>query len=604
MNRRIVVIIILALGLCSHVLTADIYFVDKNHPDASNSGTGGINSPWLTIQHAVDNTRQPGDIVYVRSGVYDERVIIRYSGSFAGGHISIAGYPFDATKPVMRGFDISGASYVRIIGFEITHNSTAFSRAIMLSGSHHVEILENYIHHTHGEGGMIRWYNSDNTYIVVRGNEFYMAACPEGVAGACTNNGWAVQMTGGGYNLVEYNVAHRVGDFVNIHGHHIIVRNNFMFDFRDSYWPNRTGELHADMFQPTGTSIAPTQYQVYESNVLGDNHELNSHILQMRTYYAGDHDITFRGNVGYTHGSYAMQAGGVDYVRFYNNTFHNLNTMNPSGFAVRYNAEGGDYSTNNTNFNNIFSYTGAGQPIIIESGNDASASNNLMYNTGGDPSAVSTGDPAFVDASSNVFYLQPGSAARNIGRPITTVTSASGSGMSFNVADSGSLNDGFGMVEGDVIRIGGSSTVRITNISSSTITVDRSISWNAGDGVYWRYQDTIPDAGAYEYRSGGYNFGVSLSVGNGGTISVAATNPECIRFVILYIDGIPVARTTDLPLTHLWTPVEVSLDGSHIIEARAYSLYADRDLYRSKIMMVAGSGDPPVEPPHGLRIKS
>ena len=68
------------------------------------------------------------------------------------------------------------------------------------------------------------------------------------------------------------------------------------------------------MFQPAGNPQLPTQYHVYESNVMGDNIEYHSHILQMRNGNSDDHHLIFRGNVGYNHGSYAMQCGGYSKI--------------------------------------------------------------------------------------------------------------------------------------------------------------------------------------------------------------------------------------------------------------------------------------------------
>jgi len=175
-----------------------------------------------------------------------------------------------------------------------------------------------------------------------------MAACPSDSPKECKGNGTAVAFAGGNHNLVEYNITHRVGDFINIANDSIIVRNNFMYDFQNSYWTDGPGDaLHADMFQPCGATAVPIKYQIYESNFMGNNIEANSHILQMRTNNSDDHHIIFRGNVGFNHGSYAMQCGGVDNVYYYNNTIHEINTVNPGNSGIGYNSEGSDNALNN-----------------------------------------------------------------------------------------------------------------------------------------------------------------------------------------------------------------------------------------------------------------
>jgi len=584
------------LAVFLSVTYAEKYYVDNTNTLASDSNAGTFDLPWLTINHAADNASQPGDIVYVRAGTYDERVTCSYSGSDQGGYITFAGYPGDE-KPIMRGFFIRGKRYIRIIGFEITHNSTEYTHGINPYGRDepcdHIEILDNYIHHVQGHA--IRWIMSSNSYITVRGNVMYMAACPDGVSGECKGNGWAVQANGEGYTVIEYNEAHRCGDFCNVHETNTVVRNNYFHDFKNEYWPDGPGDnLHCDMFQPCGSSGSPSQYQVYESNFMGDNVEANSHILQMRrTQGDDDHHIIFRGNVGYNHGSYAMQCGGIDYVYYYNNTIHDINNVNGSNSATGYNAEGTNYATNNHNFNNIYSDIGTGRPIYVATGCSCVTSDNVCFETGDHESCESTDDPLYVNSGSHNFHLQSGSPAINLGKAITTVTTANGSGTSFDVADAGFFCDGYGLVDGDLIKIGSNDPVKIVSISSNTITVSSSITWNSGDGVYWRHQDTSPDAGAYEYRPGGYDYDIAISspvndqnVNGSVNITTTPTNQDCIRYVMFYIDGIPVAMDTESPHSYTWDVSSEPEGSRHTIESRAYALYATKSLMKSDTVHV------------------
>jgi hypothetical protein len=434
-----------------------------------------------------------------------------------------------------------------------------------------------------------------------------MAGCPSGVAGACEGNGWAVQMVGGSHNLIEYNETHRVGDFINVHTPYSIIRNNYMHDFRNDYWPDGSGSLHCDMFQP----YAESQYQVYESNFMGDNIEYHSHILQMRIETTNDemHYILFRGNVGYNHGSYAMQSGGVDNVYYYNNTIHNINTQATwAAPATYYNAEGVDNSLNNHNFNNIYTENqSGGPPISVGTGCTCSSSNNLCFETGSHASCVSTSNPLFSDSGSHDYHLQSDSPAIGLGKAITTVTSPNGQGSSFDVSDGGFFSDGHGIAEGDIIKVGSNDPVRITQIVSNTISVDSDISWSHGDGVFWRHQDGNPDAGAYEYRSEGYDFGIEIqspfdgaNVRHSVEIRTTPTNSDCIRFVMFYVDGIPVFKDFESPYAYTWNPADLEEDSLHRIEARAYALYATTGMVESDIVNVR-IGDP--APPLDLKIK-
>src|SRR5512136_2584613 len=94
MDRRLTAAVTLAIGITLSVfltmtlhatstyagVQAAVYYVDQNHPSASDSNPGSEALPWRTIQKAA-NTLNPGDIVYVKAGIYDERVMIKRDGT-------------------------------------------------------------------------------------------------------------------------------------------------------------------------------------------------------------------------------------------------------------------------------------------------------------------------------------------------------------------------------------------------------------------------------------------------------------------------------------------------------------------------------------------
>jgi len=85
-----------------------------------------------------------------------------------------------------------------------------------------------------------------------------------------------------------------------------------------------------------------------------------------------------------------------------------------------------------------------------------------------------------------------------------TKTVSSGSGTSLIVADVRYFSDGFGLIPGDLIQLEGQTqTARVTaiNYSTNTLTLDRSLSWSANQGVAYVYTGTRPDIGAYEYSA-------------------------------------------------------------------------------------------------------
>jgi len=109
-------------------------------------------------------------------------------------------------------------------------------------------------------------------------------------------------------------------------------------------------------------------------------------------------------------------------------------------------------------------------------------------------------DPQFADPEHGVFAPVKTSPAIDRGEHLTTTRSA-GSGRVVEVADARYFFDGFGIPGevGDEIVIGGR-TARVTarDVEKNTLTLDRPLSWKAGDFVDLPYAGKAPDLGAYE----------------------------------------------------------------------------------------------------------
>ena len=85
----------LAVMLGTTVCSAATYYVDQNHPSASNSNPGTEALPWLTMSKAASSTAVgPGDMVIVKEGIYRERVTISRSGT-PGSPITYQANPGD-----------------------------------------------------------------------------------------------------------------------------------------------------------------------------------------------------------------------------------------------------------------------------------------------------------------------------------------------------------------------------------------------------------------------------------------------------------------------------------------------------------------------------
>ncbi len=558
-------ILILALFAWSTTAKAATYYV---RTDGNNSNSGTVNSSggaWLTIQKAA-STMAAGDTVRVQTGTYNERISITSGGSVGSDKTYVAD-----GQVVCRGFDISGASYVKLIGFEITHTTTTYQYGITLAGTcAHLDFIDNNLHDINGTGFRPE-SGSSPSYITLRGNTFnYMGRVP-GVSTNASNYGIASVYQTPHHWLVEYNRIQRCADgHMVLYGTNNIARNNYAWDMANTYWNTDDSTVHSDIFQD-GSDGAQTgsRHHLYEANFTGDCIERNSHFgIWQDTVAAGDTNMLIRGNVAYHFGSGAIGNISTKHVFTYNNSFYDFNFANDGGAIFSNYTPGGstDYSTNNLFANTIIHTAphpnGYASPIIVEAPNAAKMVNNLGYSAGTHASYVSTSNPLFVDPTSPArnFRLQASSPAIGSGTNVAWVTSASGSGTSFDVNDGQIFTDGWGMVDGDTITVGGTTT-RITAISGNTVTTDASVTWTNLMPVYWG-TDTSPDIGALPYGSTELT---GATISQSGTTYTVTPAGDC-RGVWFYVDGIPEIWDSTTPY--------IATIASGTVTAKAYALYA------------------------------
>jgi hypothetical protein len=146
--------------------------VDKHKYYVSTSGSdsnpGTFSSPWRTIQKAA-NTMVAGDTVEIRTGTYNERVLITRSGNATAGFITYTNYPGES--PVIDGtgiaissgaglINLGSASYIKIAGLKITNSDDA---GIYARGGNHILVQNNSTQNTHSSGVGI--WSSDNVLV-------------------------------------------------------------------------------------------------------------------------------------------------------------------------------------------------------------------------------------------------------------------------------------------------------------------------------------------------------------------------------------------------------------------------------------------------------
>ncbi|MBI1815689.1 MAG: PKD domain-containing protein [Deltaproteobacteria bacterium] len=132
--------------ISTRVLAAE-YFVAPTGDDAN---AGADATPWRTVSHAA-NQVQAGDTVTIHPGTYSESPWLATSGA-PGAPITFTAEPgavFESPDPNAseEAFNVAGAGYVRLVGFEATGG---FDETIFLRpGSHHIEISDCKLYGNH-----------------------------------------------------------------------------------------------------------------------------------------------------------------------------------------------------------------------------------------------------------------------------------------------------------------------------------------------------------------------------------------------------------------------------------------------------------------------
>jgi hypothetical protein len=141
------------------------YYVDTNHPNASDNNPGTENLPFKTIQKGI-NVAYAGDSVFVKYGTYNQgssSLVLQRSGNQGNPIVFIGlGMPlvqFASTSSPTKGWDWgSGKNYIEIHGFELTGSKWV----IQIRGDHN-KIVGNKVHHT-GSDGIAIWGGNYNLY--------------------------------------------------------------------------------------------------------------------------------------------------------------------------------------------------------------------------------------------------------------------------------------------------------------------------------------------------------------------------------------------------------------------------------------------------------
>jgi hypothetical protein len=181
----------------------------------SDSNPGTLQRPFRTIQHGLDVATQPGDVVRVRRGTYDEGITFPASGapgrpivleSYSGERPAISGDRGTHQKLVR----IFNRSHVRFIGFDVGRlaaTSPLQSGAIFVEGyGDDVVIAKNFVHdvrpkahvYANGRAIQVRGFYADRalTNVVVANNEIVGCTVQDGNVLEISGNSSHVRVQG------------------------------------------------------------------------------------------------------------------------------------------------------------------------------------------------------------------------------------------------------------------------------------------------------------------------------------------------------------------------------------------------------------------------
>ena len=530
-------------------------------PTGSNLNDGSRLAPWSSVSYAATKV-VAGDTVRVQPGTYDETVTETTDGT----RLSPITYVADG-RVVLRRFDITG-DYVKVIGFEFTHEGDFGNEALRVTGATGVELIDNYVHHTsrNGHSGGLTIGNATN--LIVRGNRFFKT----GILGTTASDTDAKAIGERyGYNssngvLIEYNSFSEVVEYINPAGQKFLIRNNVAGPSGPD-WP----AAHIDFVQPNGE----IQYSFIDANWHADNPMSDSHFYLDEG--VGSHHVTITRNI-------SIRSGDILVLQWRRATNHYGAHNVWADTAVgpgRTLGSGHSFliwdSWNNWDINDVFYRTTTdSQPYGHNGTWQVKSDGNVM------------GNPGWTSYSSRNLLLSSGSPTIDTGARLTATVGSGSNSRTIVVEDAHWFHDGLNMTIGSKVYVGADNNLTVTAVDwpERTITVDSPISWASGEPVGYAYLGSGPDKNAIEF---GAKLLTSATLSqSGGTFTVSPNGDT--RFVAFYSNGIP--HTID------YAPPFSAAFSAGTITAKAYALHAQSNC----VAVATAVQDERPFPPQNVRI--
>jgi len=524
LKATLLVILVFTLASPLHAQAID-YYVDQNNASANDQNSGTMDRPWKTITKA-NLTLTAGNTLYIKAGTYTNQYIAPINSGTSSNPIIYRNFGTDTVtiQDATEGIYLSGKSHISITGIKFYN----LDRFMVIANSSNYNIIA-YCSFAQQRN------RSDWVGSTIAGNSKYnwIHHCQFSKYGECRSGGGSGSDRGGvfdigneesGTDASTYNV---IENCVLFHGgHHVLAVYSRYNTIRNNYFHNENWSLdHGHRNIIMGGNTVATGYTLFEGNRFGYSgnpcaFETTSNVKMTTSYNIFRYNSIYHSlAAGLELYSYYPQGNQYDlgsYNKIYNNTIFNSGYNIPSGYEGGSEDSaiwvGNSVPTGNQVKNNLYSAN-----FKVHTGNTSpqTFANNWNGDAQGAPNFVNANTTPPSDKTDSTLpnlSLQSNSPAIDKAGPLTTVTSATGSGTSINVANASYFQDGAygpaGVLQADWIAVGTvTNVVQISSISGNAITLANSISWTNGDPV-WLYKKsdglrvlygTAPDAGAYEF---------------------------------------------------------------------------------------------------------
>jgi serralysin len=341
---------------------AATYYVAPTGDDTKNTGTS-LASPWLTIQHAVDQA-QPGDAIEVRDGLYAEAVHFTRSGA-SGAPIALRSHPGE--HPIIEasgGFPVLieaepwqnriEIGWITVDGFELRAGTVG----VEITNAHDVSVTRCFIHDNTVQGIL----GAGHDVVVDRNVIAY-----NGDASGGNNHDHGMYLTGRRFRITNN-----------------LVRANAAYGLQVAAYG-----CYATSGECAGTDYSGAVDWLIANNTFALQQNRSGIVLWLPDP------------------SYGTPLGDIGNLTVDNNVFYDNSLANPGTVSgVEFVGWTGD-STVVIDHNLYFSQNGgadvdnAGGSVVVKGAIDA--------------------DPGFVDAGALDFHLAAGSAAVDVGLTIAEV---------------------------------------------------------------------------------------------------------------------------------------------------------------------------------------